>query len=438
VAGGFSNVASGDESTIAGGVSNDATGYAASVGGGLFNQANASFATIAGGGPTTVTLSTTANRVTDNYGAIGGGADNQAGDGDADLTDATYATVAGGEGNTASGRRATVGGGNDNTASGYSSTVGGGQNNTATDHSATVGGGEHNDATAYRATVGGGGYNYASGQDATIAGGSYNKASGDDATVGGGDNNDAYGDYGTVPGGFWNSAGGDYSFAAGTRARAIHTGAFVWADSNNKDFRSTTSDSFEVRSTGGVTFVLAINATTGNPTWACHVSNGSTSWSCGSDRSLKQGLLEADGGAVLEALAQMPIYYWSAKGADTRHIGPMAQDFAASFAVGEDDVSIATIDLDGVALAAIQGLHQLNQDQAANIAALEAENAALRAQQASQQEQLADLAGRLARLEAGGGASKTAMRIPAGWLLLGGLGAVAGVVLQRRRSGGAQ
>ena len=40
-----------------------------------------------------------------------------------------------------------------------------------------------------------------------------------------------------------------------------------------------------------------------------------------------------------------------------RHIGPMAQDFYAAFGLGHTDKGIATIDADGVSLAAIQGLN---------------------------------------------------------------------------------
>ena len=36
----------------------------------------------------------------------------------------------------------------------------------------------------------------------------------------------------------------------------------------------------------------------------------------------------------------------------------MAQDFYSAFGVGSDDEHISTIDADGVALAAIQGLYQ--------------------------------------------------------------------------------
>ena len=40
-------------------------------------------------------------------------------------------------------------------------------------------------------------------------------------------------------------------------------------------------------------------------------------------------------------------------------MGPMAQDLYAAFKLGCSDKSIATIDADGIALAAIQGLHQI-------------------------------------------------------------------------------
>jgi hypothetical protein len=56
----------------------------------------------------------------------------------------------------------------------------------------------------------------------------------------------------------------------------------------------------------------------------------------------------------------------------------MAQDFHAAFGVGTDDKHIATVDADGVALAAIQGLHAIVKDQAAELKAKDAELAALR------------------------------------------------------------
>jgi uncharacterized small protein (DUF1192 family) len=75
----------------------------------------------------------------------------------------------------------------------------------------------------------------------------------------------------------------------------------------------------------------------------------------------------------------------------------MAQDFYAAFGVGEDDKHITSIDEDGVALAAIKALH-------ARVAAMDAENAQLRAQLAryrvSTEARLARLSAAVAMLQA--------------------------------------
>ena len=47
----------------------------------------------------------------------------------------------------------------------------------------------------------------------------------------------------------------------------------------------------------------------------------------------------------------MSTWNYKAQVASTRHIGPMAQDFAKAFKVGEDERRISTVDADGVALA---------------------------------------------------------------------------------------
>jgi hypothetical protein len=63
--------------------------------------------------------------------------------------------------------------------------------------------------------------------------------------------NSVTGSYGTVPGGQGNSAGA-FSFAAGRRAKATHTGSFVWADSTNANFSSTADDQFAIRADNGM------------------------------------------------------------------------------------------------------------------------------------------------------------------------------------------
>ena len=83
-----------------------------------------------------------------------------------------------------------------------------------------------------------------------------------------------------------------------------------------------------------------------------------------SDRNIKESFAAVDAEAVLDKVATLPITSWSYKseGSQVRHIGPMAQDFKATFEVGSSDRAIAKVDADGVALAAIQGLSRRVQD----------------------------------------------------------------------------
>ncbi len=74
---------------------------------------------------------------------------------------------------------------------------------------------------------------------------------------------------------------------------------------------------------------------------------------------------------VLQRLVAMPIQRWNYKSQDPsiRHIGPMAQDFYVSFRLGGDDKYITTVDADGIALVAIQGLYRELQGKNAKIEA---------------------------------------------------------------------
>ena len=102
-----------------------------------------------------------------------------------------------------------------------------------------------------------------------------------------------------------------------------------------------------------------------------------------SDRNAKEGFEPVDRHLVLTAVAALPIERWSYKGEPVRHLGPMAQDFAAAFGLGADDRHIFPLDAADVALAAIQGLHGLVQAQAARLETLEREMAALRGEAAA-------------------------------------------------------
>jgi hypothetical protein len=78
-----------------------------------------------------------------------------------------------------------------------------------------------------------------------------------------------------------------------------------------------------------------------------------------SDRNAKENFAPVSPREVLDKVTALPISRWNFKGdVATDHVGPMAQDFHAAFGVGTDERHIATVDADGVALAAIQGLNQ--------------------------------------------------------------------------------
>jgi hypothetical protein len=80
-----------------------------------------------------------------------------------------------------------------------------------------------------------------------------------------------------------------------------------------------------------------------------------------------------NGYEILEKLAGLPISSWNYvfDEATVRHLGPMAQDFAAAFGLGNDDKVINMVDANGVVMVAIQALYR-------RVQALEAEVEALR------------------------------------------------------------
>lgn len=120
------------------------------------------------------------------------------------------------------------------------------------------------------ATVAGGENNTNLASWATISGGTQNLASGPSATVGGGRGNTASGLAATVSGGEANLAAGSHSQAGGRRARALHDGAFVWADAADADFSSSGPNQFLIRAGGGV----GINTT--NPAGRALLVDGPT------------------------------------------------------------------------------------------------------------------------------------------------------------------
>ncbi len=139
-------------------------------------------------------------------------------------------------------------------------------------------------------------------------------------------------------------------------------------------------NAFSVRATGGVGFATAVDGT-GMATAGVILPAGSGTWSSISDREAKENVRPVDEKWVLRKLSNLPITSWNyrTQSDQIRHMGPTAQDFHAAFGLGKDDRHITTVDADGVALAAIQGLYRMLQDKQAEIEVLKAELADVKA-----------------------------------------------------------
>jgi hypothetical protein len=312
-----------------------------------------------------------------------------------------------------------------NSVSGNFGTVGGGSANIVTNYGGTVCGGFRNTAGEL-SSVGGGQFNQASGLMATVPGGDENLADGGGATAIGGYGNHAGGDYSFAAGYkanalhtgsfVWSDFSADTNFnstannqfsvraAGGVRfagdvlistdtadyhhlelnggnshgflfgsypyfGDGVHLGYNFYADANGSSHvinpgggssRLTATYGEVVLAVGGVAMgpnIVRLDATLSGVTVNGTFNNNS-------DRNEKKDFAAVSPTHILEKVTQLPLSEWSYKtDPDTRHVGPMAQDFHAAFEIGTDDKHIAPIDEGGVALAAIQGLNQKLQDE---------------------------------------------------------------------------
>jgi len=417
VGGGFFNSIAGDSalSTIAGGSANEILAGAlfSTIGGGVGNQifTGAESATIAGGEYNSILSNAVSS-------AIVGGYDNQIQAG------GLYGFIGGGTSN-----RIGV-------SSEFAAVVGGSQNSILdnSDHAIIAGGTRNDIGSGCNASfIGGGERNSILGGsiDSAVAGGTFNDISAGSfySVIGGGfDNNiGANSPYATVAGGRNNDvgAGASYAFAAGRQAKANHQGAAggvgigtsnpdgatlrveggaatgeIWlspsSSGGNADIflSETVSGSFgiKLRHNGSNNLLEFVGVNSSVETAALvTIGRGSTSgmsiannltvggdvtagaFNTSSDRNAKENLLAIDTQDVLEKVVAMPIRQWNFKNDSARHVGPMAQDFHAAFGLGTDERHIATVDADGVALAAIQGLNQKLEEARADNAELRKE-----------------------------------------------------------------
>jgi len=137
------------------------------------------------------------------------------------------------------------------------------------------------------------------------------------------------------------------------------------------DMASTANNQFIARAGGG--FFLQSDSTLDSQGGFLNTSTGAFLsnvgvWTNASDAALKTDFTPVDPAGVLERVSDMPITSWSYRAEPgVIHIGPTAQDFHAAFGLGSDDETIGTVDADGVALAAIQGLNQKLEAEVASL-----------------------------------------------------------------------
>lgn len=325
VAMGFNTTSNGAFSTVSGGATNTASGAAAVVAGGTNNVAAGARASVGGG---------ESNVVNEAWSSICGGLNNVIN------PNAGFSTIAGGQNNSISGESNFIGSGQANNISGSFSFLGSGTLNSISSSQSAVVSGNSNQATGLTSFVGGGNANVASGQSGFIGGGNGNTASGLNTTISGGENNTASGNNSTVGGTQANDGGLD--------------GCWVYSDSTGST-TATIANQFVAGVSGGATFWSDAARSFG-----VNLPAGGNAWAAVCDRKLKENFQPLNNIDILNKVTTLPLFAYNMIGADPSmvYLGPVAQDWHTLFPSGKDPLRIDTTDLTGVALAAIQGLHE--------------------------------------------------------------------------------
>lgn len=141
-----------------------------------------------------------------------------------------------------------------------------------------------------------------------------------------------------------------------------HKGNLIAGDSI-LGFNSESNDQCLMKFTNG--YKLYTGAVTG-----VVASAGAASWASICERSKKDNIVELDYNIVLDRLEKVPIYRYNYKGNPTEqiNIGPMAEEYHEQFTsemYKKDKTVIESMDIIGLSLASIKGLHEqvkINRD----------------------------------------------------------------------------
>ena len=140
---------------------------------------------------------------------------------------------------------------------------------------------------------------------------------------------------------------------------------------------------------GGAEIKIDALGDVNGPTFVVDGSVSATNVMFSSTRDKKADFESVDTADVLDRLGSLDLQTWRYKTEDAsvRHMGPIAEDFAAAFELGNDEKAITVTDVNGVALAAIQALYEKVQN-------LEAQNDALQLQNQELSERLSEVENR--------------------------------------------
>ena len=217
------------------------------------------------------------------------------------------------------------------------------------------------------------------------------------------------------------SADGDVGIGTGSPSNKLHVTSSASGTTDGKVLISNTSGTstgrelLELNNNGGA--ILILKDTSQTPRWSFGTvgtsfvidnqanaglemllsSTGNMTitgvYSPASSRDVKNSFVALEPSEVLRKVVGMPITSWNYNSdPDTRHIGPMAEDFYSAFAVGVDDKHLSSTDSAGVALAAIQGLNQLVQEKDHQLAELKNQNDQLASRLANLEKMMQELA----------------------------------------------
>ncbi len=264
-------------------------------------------------------------------------------------------TEASGENSTAMGG-ATTASGNNSTAMGTSTTASG-YSSTAFGLGTTASG---NNSTAMgNITTASGGYSTAMGASTTASG--YSSTAMGFSTTASGIVSTAMGNI-TTASGVASTAMGNYVSTDGKEGSFIIGDLSGW---NDDITLSSANNQMTMIFMGGYRLFTNDAASTG-----AALASGANSWSSVSDSTKKENYKQADSEYFLNSIAKLRLGSWNYKSQnakDFRHYGPMAQEIFHYFGKDDygtigNDTTLATADMDGIMMIALQALEKRTID----------------------------------------------------------------------------